>query len=73
LKPRVGADKRREPIGAIVDGILSKNPKAVKDFEGGKQNSFQFLVGQTLAVTRAKANPDVVKKIILEKITKINN
>ena len=57
-------------IGAIVDGILSKNPKAVKDFEGGKQNSFQFLVGQTLAVTQGKANPDVVKKIILEKITK---
>lgn len=52
----------------VIDQVMQKNPKAVADYRNGKGNAFQFLVGQVLAVTRGRANPDVVKKIILERL-----
>ena len=55
-------------IGAIIDEVLDKNPKAAADYVAGKQNAFQFLVGQVLAATQGRANPDVLKKILLEKL-----
>ena len=55
-------------IATIVDGILAKNPKAVQDFKNGKQNAFQFLVGQILAETQGKANPDILKQILVRRL-----
>lgn len=55
-------------IAAVVEAVLVKNEKAVADWRAGKQNSFQFLVGQILAVTQGRANPDMVKQILLEKL-----
>ncbi len=55
-------------IGKIIDEVLAKNPKAAADYAAGKQNAFQFLVGQTLAATQGRANPDVLKKILLDKL-----
>ena len=55
-------------IALIVDGILAKNPKAVQDFKNGKQNAFQFLIGQILAATQGKANPDVLREVLLRRI-----
>jgi len=52
-------------IAKIIDEILAKNQKAVTDYKNGKSSAFQFLVGQTLAATQGKANPDAVKKILL--------
>jgi aspartyl-tRNA(Asn)/glutamyl-tRNA(Gln) amidotransferase subunit B len=55
-------------IALIVDGILAKNPKAVQDFKNGKQNAFQFLIGQILAATQGKANPDVLREVLLRRL-----
>ena len=56
-------------IAAIVDEILAKNPKAVEDYRKGKANAFQFLVGQSLATTKGRANPDKLKEVLLERIS----
>ena len=56
-------------IMAAIEGVLEKNQKAVVDYRSGKGNSLQFLVGQVLAATRGRANPDMVKKTLLEKLS----
>ena len=55
-------------ILAAIDGVMEKNAKAVVDYRNGKGNAFQFLVGQVLAVTHGRANPDLVRKIILQRL-----
>jgi aspartyl-tRNA(Asn)/glutamyl-tRNA(Gln) amidotransferase subunit B len=57
-------------INAAVDGVLEKNPKAAADYKAGKAAVFQFLVGQVLAATKGRANPDMVKKTLLDKLSK---
>jgi len=51
-------------IEKIVGEVISKNQKAVEDFKKGKSNAFQFLVGQIMAKTKGKANPEMVNKIL---------
>jgi len=51
-------------IEKIVGEVISKNQKAVEDFKKGKSNAFQFFVGQIMAKTKGKANPEMVNKIL---------
>lgn len=48
----------------VVGEILAGNPKAVEDYKKGKENAFQFLVGQILSATRGKANPQMARLIL---------
>ena len=48
----------------IVKDIIAKNPKAVEDYKGGKQNSLQFLAGQVMATTRGTAKPETVQELL---------
>ncbi len=59
-----------QQIGDIVDQVLQKNPKAVADYRSGKSNAFQFLVGQALAATQGRANPDMVRQTLLGCLSK---
>ena len=59
----------RERIVAVVAQILAENEKAAADWRAGKQNSLQFLIGRVLAATQGRANPDMVKEILLEKLS----
>jgi len=57
-------------IEKIIKEVISKNPKAVEDFKKGKENAFQYLIGQIMAKTRGKANPQIVKDILSKTLTK---
>ncbi len=50
-------------IQNIVKNLISKNPKPVEDYKKGKENALQFLIGQAMADSKGKANPEMVKKI----------
>ncbi len=54
----------------IIEGIIAKNPQAVEDFKKGKSNSFQFLIGQIMTVTKGKANPQAINKLLGGALTK---
>ncbi|MFZ3074530.1 MAG: Asp-tRNA(Asn)/Glu-tRNA(Gln) amidotransferase subunit GatB [Minisyncoccales bacterium] len=56
-------------ISGIIEEVLAKNAKAAVDYKSGKGNAFQFLVGQTLAAAKGRANPDMVKKTLLKKLS----
>ncbi len=51
-------------IEGIIKGVITKNPKAVEDYQKGKENALQFLAGQVMAATRGRAKPDMVQKIL---------
>jgi len=53
-------------IEKIVKEVIKAQPKAVRDYKMGKQNALQFLVGQVMARTRGRANPQLVHKILRE-------
>jgi aspartyl-tRNA(Asn)/glutamyl-tRNA(Gln) amidotransferase subunit B len=56
--------KDKAEIEKIVKEVISKNQKAVLDYKKGKENAFQFLIGQVMAQTKGKANPQIVKKLL---------
>lgn len=64
----VRIDDRAE-IEKIIKEIILKNPKAVEDFKKGKENAFQFLIGQVMAQSKGKANPEMVKEILRKSLT----
>ncbi len=55
-------------IDTIISDVLSKNAKAVEDYKSGKQNSFTFLVGQIMAASKGKANPQTVGEMLKKKL-----
>lgn len=57
-------------LEGAVDEVVAKNPKAVEDYKKGKVESLKFLVGQVMAHTRGKANPQVVGQILEKKLAR---
>lgn len=52
----------------IVDTVLAANGQSVTDFKSGKQNAFQYLIGQVMKETKGKANPPMVAEILKKKL-----
>ena len=55
-------------IEAAVDAAIAANPKAVEEDKGGKKKAIGALVGQVMKATRGKANPQMVNKMLAEKL-----
>ena len=53
----------------VVQKMLNANLQSVEDYKKGKQNAFQFLVGQTMKETKGKANPKIVVEILKQKLS----
>ena len=54
----------------IVEEVDKNNPAVVEDFKSGKENALQFLVGQGMKLSKGKANPGVLQKLLKEKLEK---
>ena len=52
----------------IADRVLSENEKSVSDYKGGKTNALGFLVGQCMKASKGKANPALMKEILINRI-----
>ncbi len=61
--------KDESEIEAIIETVLSDNSKAVDDYKKGKEVSIKFLVGQTMAKTGGRVDPEVISEIIKRKIS----
>jgi len=55
-------------LESIVVSVLASHEKSVTDYRAGKQNAFQFLIGQVMKETKGKANPKIVSDILKEKL-----
>ncbi|HEY1405085.1 MAG TPA: Asp-tRNA(Asn)/Glu-tRNA(Gln) amidotransferase subunit GatB [Spirochaetota bacterium] len=55
-------------IERIVDDVIAANPQSVEDFKAGKEKAIGFLVGQTMKLSKGKANPQMANDIIMKKL-----
>lgn len=56
-------------IEKIVKEVLNENQKAIEDYKNGKENSFTFLVGQIMAKSKGKANPQIVGELLKKELS----
>ena len=57
-------------IERIVESVIKENPKVVEDIKAGQEKAISFLVGQVMALSKGRANPEVAQKIIKQKFDK---
>lgn len=55
-------------IDKIIKEVLESNQKAVEDYKKGKENSFTFLIGQIMAKSKGKANPQKVGELLKKEL-----
>ena len=55
-------------ITGFVDQVIAANPAQVQQFKEGKTAVLQYLVGQVMKASRGKANPQMVLKMLKEKL-----
>ncbi len=55
-------------IDAAVATVLAANPDAVERFRGGEAKVVGFLVGQVMRQTGGKADPQLVNRLLIEKL-----
>lgn len=55
----------------IVADAIAANPQAVEDYKAGNERAAGFFVGQVMKMTKGKANPAMVNKLIKEAIEQL--
>ena len=66
----LGQISDEKEIEQILEEVITQNPKVVEDYKSGKENAFQYLVGQIMAKTKGKAEPQLVNKLLKQFLTK---
>ncbi len=51
-----------------IHEVLGTNAKAVLDYKSGKQESFNFLVGQVMRKTQGRGDPETIRKLLKKMI-----
>ncbi|MCD5409408.1 MAG: Asp-tRNA(Asn)/Glu-tRNA(Gln) amidotransferase subunit GatB [Methanocellales archaeon] len=55
-------------IASAVAEVIKENPAAVQDFRNGKNEALHFLMGQVMKKTHGRADPNIVNKLLREKL-----
>jgi aspartyl-tRNA(Asn)/glutamyl-tRNA(Gln) amidotransferase subunit B len=56
-------------LEAFIAQALEDNPKSVEDFRAGKKAAAGFLVGQVMKLSKGKADPKQVGRLVAERLT----
>ncbi len=56
----------REALRQLVEAVLAENEKSVHDYQNGKKNALGYLVGQCMKHSEGKANPAILREILME-------
>ena len=60
----------KEEVKNIVLEVVKENEKAVDDYKEGKEEALTFLIGQVMAKTKGRANPEEVDSILKDVLNK---
>jgi len=55
-------------LAAEVDAVIAAHPGEAAAFRGGKEGLMGFFVGQVMRRTRGKANPQLVNRLVRERL-----
>ena len=56
-------------IEKIVNDVIRENQDKVAEYKSGKDKLFGFFVGQVMKASQGKANPEMVNKLLREKLS----
>jgi aspartyl-tRNA(Asn)/glutamyl-tRNA(Gln) amidotransferase subunit B len=56
-------------LEALVAQALAENPRSVADYQAGKKAAAGFLVGQAMKLSKGKADPQMVGRLVAEKLS----
>ncbi len=56
----------------LVEQAVAENPKSVADYQAGKKAAAGFFVGQVMKLSKGKADPQLVGKLVAEKLAKLS-
>ncbi|MDI6860542.1 MAG: Asp-tRNA(Asn)/Glu-tRNA(Gln) amidotransferase subunit GatB [Caldisericia bacterium] len=60
----------KEEIRKYVLEVIKENSKVVDDYKKGKEKVIQFLIGQAMAKSRGRLDPDLLKEVFIEELKK---
>jgi len=52
----------------LIEKVIAANPDPAEEFRRGKDKALTFLVGQVMKESRGRANPEVVNRILRERL-----
>ncbi|MFC1462461.1 Asp-tRNA(Asn)/Glu-tRNA(Gln) amidotransferase subunit GatB [Verrucomicrobiota bacterium] len=55
-------------LDRLVAQAMEENPKSVADYRSGKKAAAKFLVGQVMKLSKGKANPQIVGKLLEDRL-----
>ncbi len=53
-------------IMQMIQDVMAQNAQSVADYKAGKDKAMGYLVGQVMRVSRGKANPQIINKLLKE-------
>jgi aspartyl-tRNA(Asn)/glutamyl-tRNA(Gln) amidotransferase subunit B len=56
-------------LNEIVIKVIEENPQAAEDYGQGKKNALAFLIGQTMKITKGKANPKILTELFKQRLS----
>ena len=57
-----------EELSAAIDAVLAEHATVAREYKGGKESSLKFLIGQSMKATKGRADPSILKDLLIEKI-----
>ncbi len=58
-----------DKLKKIIKEVIKDNPKQVIEYKNGKEALLKFFIGQVMAKTRGKANPNKLETILKEELS----
>jgi len=55
-------------IREVIKQVLDNNTGAIADYTSGKEQALTFIIGQVMKATRGRANPGLVREIIIKEL-----
>jgi aspartyl-tRNA(Asn)/glutamyl-tRNA(Gln) amidotransferase subunit B len=55
-------------VALVVREVLDAHPQAVADFQGGKTEAFNFMIGQVMKKTRGRLDPAELNRTLREEL-----
>jgi aspartyl-tRNA(Asn)/glutamyl-tRNA(Gln) amidotransferase subunit B len=55
-------------LEAMIDEVISANPKQVEQYRGGKSTVSAFFVGQVMRLSKGQANPALLNTLVVQKL-----
>lgn len=57
-----------DEIEKLLDLVLANNSKAIEDYKSGSEKAFNFLFGLVMKEAKGKAEPKIIKELLISKL-----